>query len=438
MKSLRKTFRSNRYKQRISLFRLKMRVLQNRNNGWVNKDIMIPLSRNQDGDPFFSYNVSRFLREHRSKINSRIWIKNANEFIRLLDQKVHVDASNPRYAHIYQGIDPIVHRVIERLEQFDPFFKYTKLRRTGSISSNVKVGLPHEADYTLEISHEKTLNDGKNLTGKIFIYMIKNIVEDNKHELIQGLVCWVIHGSHPHKRIGAVCLVMELTQSDSSLVGVTVDIVPVYRVTQTDETFNEKACAFLPKSLCDYAQRGKVYRLIDKDQCDTGLIENMMMKELPDDQKQVFRAVKFLFQNMVVYPFSSLHDFETSNYEIRLKLFGNKPAIKSYVLRVLFLHSLLYVKGTDAAQHLTGGVLALCLLDMLKQYIKIRFENNLTTPFIHHPLIKNRIEYIDYSFIVHVAGMMKRMEHQLESENAAETVDAINLLNDTCAFSDDE
>ena len=151
MKSPRKTCRSNRYKQRISLFRLKMRVLQNRNKGKAKKDILIPLLRNEYGKTSFSYNVSRFLREHRSKINSRKWIENANMFIRLLDKKVHVDANDLRYAHIYQGIDTIVQRLIDKLGKVDAFFKHAKLRRTGSISSNIKVGLPHEADYTLEI-----------------------------------------------------------------------------------------------------------------------------------------------------------------------------------------------------------------------------------------------------------------------------------------------
>ena len=434
MKRIGKTFPSNRYKQRICLFRLKMRVLQNRNNGRVNKDIIIPLIVCHDKETFYSYNVSRFLRKHRSKINSRKWIENAKEFIRLLDKKVHVDPSDAKYAHIYQGIDIIVQRLIHKLGNFDPLFERAKLLQTGSISSNIKVGLPHEADYTLEIPHNKTLNDGTKLTGKLFISMARNIVGDYKHELIQGLGRWVIHGTKPHERIGGVCLVMELKQSDSSLVGVTVDIVPVYAVTQTHETFNEKACLFLPHSLSEYTQRRKLYRLIDQYTCDTGLIENMIIKELPDDQKHAFRAVKFLCQNRIVLPSNSFYSFDiipNINEEMLLKLYGYKPAIPSYKLRVHFLHLLLHVQGTDAAQHLKGGVLAACLLDMLKQCDTIEWEDGVGDMNVQHPLIKNRTEVLNFNTFLRMASdHLKRIADQFESENIAEAVDAINLLSD--------
>ena len=168
-------------------------------------DIVIPLM----DDNILVYNVSDFLRRHSSQKNHSKWVENANRFIKLLDKKVHVDASDPRYSHIYKGIDTIVHRLTNELGFTDTFFKFAKLRKTGSISSNVKVGLPHEADYTLELPRNKTLKNGKHLDGNIFIATVKQIVKDHASRLVKDLSHWVLHGVKEHANVGGICLVME-------------------------------------------------------------------------------------------------------------------------------------------------------------------------------------------------------------------------------------
>ena len=355
--------------------KLKLKAKKEKNK-LKDTDIVIPLMKSISDDCGFEYNVSYFLRQHMSKINPRKWIENANEFIRLLDKKVYVDASDPRYAYTYDGIDIIVQRVIEELGKLDPFFKCAKLRQTGSIFSNVKVGLPHEADYTLELPRHRKLKNGANFVGTLFKYMIRDMVKDDASELTKELDHWVLHGVKEHRFICGVCLVLEckLGNGSSDSLGVTVDIVPVYLVTKTDETFNEPACAFLPHSLQEYAKSGRLYQLMDTDECDTGLIENTIVKELPNDQKQTFRVVKFLLQNKVNLPRVSLNDFETIDKELRMQLFGCKPIISSYHLRILFLHLLLHVQGTEAEQHLKGGVLAACLFDMIIHCINTVFK----------------------------------------------------------------
>ena len=119
-----------------------------------------------------------------------------------------------------------------------------------------------------------------------------------------------------------------------------------------------------------------------------------MIKELSDDQKQTFRAVKCLLQNMLVHQCSSFDYCNTITdigKTMLLKLYGCKTIIPSYILRALFLHLLLHVQGTDAAAHLTGVVLVHpCLLDMLKQCNRIIFETNAPVKYVHHPLIKSR------------------------------------------------
>ena len=102
---------------------------------------MITLGKQRNSNSI-KYNVSEFLRRHKSTCADNR-ITNVNAFVRHFDEKVHVSATDPRYSHIYKGIDTIVHRLVEELGKLDPFFKFTKLRQTGSILSNVKVGLPN-------------------------------------------------------------------------------------------------------------------------------------------------------------------------------------------------------------------------------------------------------------------------------------------------------
>ena len=85
-----------------------------------------------------NYNVSQFLRQHDSNASSHKRIEQLNEFLQLLDEKVYIDTNDPRYLHIYQGIDTIVKRVIEELIKFDPYFSYVQLQRTGRSTSGVK------------------------------------------------------------------------------------------------------------------------------------------------------------------------------------------------------------------------------------------------------------------------------------------------------------
>ena len=114
-----------------------------------NKDIVIQLNCN------LAYNVSQFIRKHDSQKSSPNLTDNLNKFIKRLDVKVYINTDDPRYSHIYQGIDTIVKRVMAELTKLDPYFAFVKLRQTGSSMSGVKVGLPHESDYVLELPKDK-------------------------------------------------------------------------------------------------------------------------------------------------------------------------------------------------------------------------------------------------------------------------------------------
>ena len=105
-------------------------------------------------------NVSEFIRKHASRDTD---IATLNTFIQNLDKHIHIDANDPKFNHIYCNIDIIVTRLVSELAKADSYFTDTKLRPTGSIYCGVKVGLPHEADYLMEVPEHKTLDTGKKL-----------------------------------------------------------------------------------------------------------------------------------------------------------------------------------------------------------------------------------------------------------------------------------
>ena len=211
------------------------------------------------------YNVSKFLREHKF---SDADIDKLNTFIIKLDKHIHVDKVDSRYSHIYRGIDIIIKRVVSELAKADSYFTEAKLRSTGSIHSGVKVGLPHEADYLFEVPEDKTLVTGDTFTRDTLYELVLAITKRNRASLTDGLDHWVIHGVKQHELIGGICLVMECPSVElnrySKHVGVTVDLVPAYVLKSTRESLTDKAAAFLPHSLSEYAAKGDLYRLTTK------------------------------------------------------------------------------------------------------------------------------------------------------------------------------
>ena len=107
-------------------------------------DVLIKYLHDCDG-----YNISRFLATCKQKPKS--WHDDLNECVLQLEEEVKVDLSNPKIKEIYNGVETLIIRLCQHVPRKDKLFTGMKPRLTGSISAGVKVGLPHEADYILEI-----------------------------------------------------------------------------------------------------------------------------------------------------------------------------------------------------------------------------------------------------------------------------------------------
>ena len=147
------------------------------------------------------------------------------------------------------------------------------------------------------------------------------------------------------------------------------------------------------------------------------------MQILPEEIKRPFRVVKFLLQNCFV---SDEYLFE-GKFDEKLcqELYGGKPILSSYYLRTIFLNLLLNIQGTEAQNKLKGGLLALCLFDMLRELEDVC--GRMVFGILHHPLIENEAGLtVYYARIEHWDSVL----HHFETENTAETVDAFKLLNE--------
>ena len=104
---------------------------------------------------------------------------------------------------------------------------------------------------------------------------------------------------------------------------------------------------------------------------DAGLFENKILSLQDDKVKQGFRIAKYFLQCVHdkapveladQFTFTNLRPFYKT---VVPSLYACKPCIRSYFLKICLLRLVFYTSGTTCADRLHGGVLALCLLDML-------------------------------------------------------------------------
>ena len=191
--------------------------------------------------------------------------------------------------------------------------------------------------------------------------------KDELEKLLDGLEHWEILEIKEIEKIQGLCFVMKFKPEgrETHAIGVTADLVPAYPITSCDfswefirEELNVHAKSVLPFSLEDYIDRGDVYMLIHHGEIDTGIIENELIKQLPEGAKRGFRIAKFLMQN--VFP----SDRMVYNQEPDILIYGLKPMCRSYTVRRIFLHILIQCRKTHIFCEFTDGVLALMILDL--------------------------------------------------------------------------
>ena len=94
------------------------------------------------------------------------------------------------------------------------------------------------------------------------------------------------------------------------------------------------------------------------------------MAQLPENIKQAFRVVKVLTPKLYMRSYIQFGQIEYLDKETRLRLYGYSSWISSYEVRILFLHRLLHIHGTDTERQFNGALFVICLFDILTQYVE--------------------------------------------------------------------
>ena len=140
-----------------------------------------------------------------------------------------------------------------------------------------------------------------------------------------------------------------------------------------------------------FVEVGDVYKLLGKTECDTGIIENRIIKQLPDDQKRAFRVAKYLIQFLITTP-DGLHRETNENIDGKtlLKLYGRKSCIKSYLVRQCFIHLLIITHDKDVYSQLSDGFLVMCLIDLVHSVVMNLNE-------LPHPLLPHKAKNLTFA-----------------------------------------
>ena len=188
---------------------------------------------------------------------------------------------------------------------------------------------------------------------------------------------WHLEGTVRHHK--GISLVLRYKKTT----GVMVDIIPVkpQKELLAKHAITESFRQLFDK-YCKEPQLTTYYTISDGKFPDTGIIENQVLKALPQDLKIPLRMAKYVLQTHLALPklcagFGSGH-FRQGQYICTdhihvttetITLYGYVPLLRSYVIKFLFLHLVSSAVGTEYEAKLTVPALTMCLLDMVMHIV---------------------------------------------------------------------
>ena len=318
------------------------------------------------------YDVDKFLDFLKEK--DLKWHDRLEDFTTKLDEKVHIKTCDAKYKPIYNALNNIAEQYSKALHGLRPdVYKNIKIIPTGSQISDLKVGLPHEADFAFilpsDIDFEaamivegvhgpitKTLKAGlRSDLRKAFKEINNTADEDDRMRILD---------CHTYKNIPGICIICEYLEDGGSSVGVTMDIVLAKQnQCDTKSKLSSMSLQYLRVHTLEDLLEICPYTLVGRDTSDTGIMENAILGRLDNKTKRDFRVAKYMLQ--------LVHSRERASNSSTKSKYGFKPDIKSYHLRCLFFNLLVHVNNTTFAEQLCSGTLAVCLLDMVYRVASI-------------------------------------------------------------------
>ena len=215
-------------------------------------------------------------------------------YIREVDERVKIDILEPKHKEILDGAEKLVRAICDESES--PL-KFSYWRGIGSSSASLRVGRPYEVDVLVDT--EQSELSRQQVRSQIIQTVCRTVHNNFSHD-------WRICKIFPHAKGVSVALVFDET------VGVLVDIIPVTRLhkprtkAQISDSWRRliEKLGIAEEELSAYYLRwsGRAFQREETRECDFSLIENQVMKALPEEFKISLRVVKYFLQTRLALP----------------------------------------------------------------------------------------------------------------------------------------
>ena len=331
----------------------------------------------------FNYNLSDFFRNFDTMKASVPGIhEKIDNYIRTVDERVKIDTSDINHRTVIEEVKSIVLKICKEVELRLPKkrnpLRFSYWRSAGSSSANLRVGRPYELDVLVDagLANQSDFDD-------VILPIIKTVVRSMPNDDFPD---WCLEGVYEHGK--GICFMFKQRKT----VGVLVDVIPVTVLAKSFARSDiSKSFERLITKYCTQEIDLSGYKLIGSygmRAYDTGIMENQVLKALPLELKIALRVVKYLLQNRLALPALCVGSnryakWITGKLPTSEHLYGYVPAIRSYVMKCLFLHLISSTVGTEYEAKLTVPALTMCLLDMVMHTLSID-----TGHLNHLPMLK--------------------------------------------------
>ena len=344
------------------------------------EDIKIQLANDVE------YNVTDLLKRYDNETNG--YKLNAHKNIRELYSRYEIRDTPTVYNKLYEDITIIIKTMCQWFGEQHEMFADTECVLTGSVLSRVKLGKLDEIDFIMKLNKKEQTSVFQEVFYRLTTHLRDNHAE--KEKLTNGFTNWSIKEFRNIIKICGVCIILRHENDDGKDELITVDLVPAYQVIISPEMYIElltnEAQLFL-KLFGGYDEfKEDFYSLLTgHEPIDTGLIENKILRALPNILTQRFRMAKCM-----------LYEFEReADNEVKSRSRNNspKPTLKSYWLRIIFLHFLVKTFPSKLCETWDDTACFLCLMEMMTNLIKQITKSGKIS--YTHPLLKSQHLHIE-------------------------------------------
>lgn len=337
-------------------------------------------------------------------------------FFTRIDNAVSLNPKSPDVNKVEQAVKSYVDLILAAMKRRNPLLDFSVIE-CGSFYEGLRVGAPYEFDFMLEINHFKAVEVVPQTSGQQLEHMeVKFVTSDSgqssphtgclselyaqaqlefvkfRNSLVPAFrEC--VRRNERHKGLKVLEVSDHYNSPNFKLFllyegkkGVMIDLVPCVKfpIKCADKLpeFSESCIDFihsiLPQDIPTERHKaleyiaGQLY-LVSTDldrkwRISTSVLEFLIMKYLPHDLKRALRIIKYLCHIHLMYAES----YETRYLDLSetLRLFGYKPFIPSYSLKLLFLHKIIELYTSENGLFRNKNDLERDILKTMLEYLR--------------------------------------------------------------------